>query len=75
MLAHVHSNILDNINLAVFRINFLTEKTATNKHSDIFFRITHNIYKIKLNPLGTFHIFKFPIRCVKRGAVERSTIH
>ena len=25
--------------------------------------------------LGTFHIFMFPIKCIKRGAVERFTIH
>ena len=32
----------------MLRINLLTEKTATNKQSDIFLRIIYNIYKIQL---------------------------
>ena len=46
ILAHVHKNILDNINLA--ELNSLTEKKAANKNSDIFLRIIHNICKITL---------------------------
>ena len=46
ILAHVHKNILDNINLA--ELNSLTGKKAANKNSDIFLRIIHNICKITL---------------------------
>ena len=74
-------------------INFLKEKAAANKHSDIYLRIIHWNCKIKLrlkyvpyiyfsyqkNKMcscvtfcyslkrfpGTFHIFIFPIKCIK----------
>ena len=58
----------------MLRINLSIEKAAANKHSDIFFRIIHNIYMIKLT-LRYFHILVFPIKCIKRGAAERSTIN
>ena len=48
MLMHVHKNILDNINLTDVVHEFVNKKIAANKQSDIFLRIIHNIYKIKL---------------------------
>ena len=50
----------------MLRINLLTEKTAEQAFRH-YLRIIHDIlYKIKLT--GTFHIFMFPIKCIKRGA-------
>ena len=64
ILVHVHKNILDNINLADV-VNEFADKKAVNKYSDIFLRIIHNICNIAL----TLHLFIFPIKCIKRGAV------
>ena len=64
ILVHVHKNISDNINLADVA-NEIADKKATNKHSDIFLRIIHNICNITL----TLRLFVFPIKCIKRGAV------
>ena len=57
----------------MLRINLLTEKTAEQafRHylriiHDIYIYIYIYIYKIKLT--GTFHIFMFSIKCIKRGA-------
>ena len=46
-------------------MNLLIEKTATNKYSDIFLRIVHNICKIRL----TLQYFSYIllIKCIKRG--------
>ena len=53
----------------MLRINLLTEKTAEQAFRH-YLRIIHDIYiyiyKIKLT--GTFHIFMFSIKCIKRGA-------
>ena len=46
ILVHVHKNIMDNTNLADDANEFVDRKTAPNKQSDIFLRITHNICKI-----------------------------
>ena len=74
MLVHVHNNILDNINLADVANQFVDRKDSRKKHSGIFLRIIHNICKITLK-LSYFHIFIFPIICIKRGTAERSNIH
>ena len=46
ILVHVHKNIMDNTNLADDANEFVDRKTAPNKQSDIFLKITHNICKI-----------------------------
>ena len=62
MLMHVNKNMLHNINLADVSKDFfffLIEKTAANKHSDIFFRIIHNKGKIKLKLIYFSYILPF----------------
>ena len=63
MLMHVNKNMLHNINLADvskdFFFFFLIEKTAANKHSDIFLRIIHNKCKIKLKLIYFSYILPF----------------
>ena len=53
----------------MLRMNLLIR--AANKHSDVFLRIIHNICKITLT---LFHLFIFPIKCIKFRAVQHSTI-
>ena len=60
MLMHVNKNMLHNISLAdVSKDFFFIEKAAANKHSDIFFRIVHNICKIKLKLIYFSYILPF----------------
>ena len=62
MLMHVNKNMLHNINLADVSKDFFfffIEKTAANKHSDIFLRIIHNICKIKLKLIYFSYILPF----------------
>ena len=51
----------------MLRIILLTEKTA--EQTIQIFSQNYSSY------IGTFHIFMFPINCVKRGTVELITIH
>ena len=73
MLVHVKNNILDNINLAHVANQFIDREPQTN--SQTFFSKLFILYVRFSQHLGTFHIFIFPIKCIKRVTVERSTIH
>ena len=60
--------------LLMLRINLLTrKKPQTNIQtfiSELFIKIVRLSWY-----LGTFHIFIFPVRCIKRDAVWHCTIH
>ena len=73
MLVHVRSNILDNINLTHVANQFIERQLQTNIQT--FFSKLFLLYVRFSQHLGTFHMFIFPIKCIERVTVERSTIH
>ena len=57
MLVHVHINILDNINLADVANEFVDRKDSRKQKFGHFFRVIHNICKIKLTPSSFSYIY------------------
>ena len=74
MFTIIFSIILDNINLADVANQFIERKDSRTKIQTFSQNYLSYIYKIKLTP-DTFYKNLFPIKCIKRGAVERFTIH
>ena len=74
MLMQVHRKILGKINLANDVNKFVEREDSRNQtFRHLFFsRIIHNICKIELT-VGTFHMFIFPIKCIKSGAIHLIT--